>query len=116
MMRWWLVPIALVSYLVGTAAHELTHAAAARATGSEITDWSVWPTYVEYRPRTPICDPIIRGSTLGVAPLLLVLYAAILWLVPSATILACGGAVVGYLPRSQTDWAGVYDIYKGNFR
>lgn len=112
-MRWLVPAIAAVSYVVGTVAHELTHLGVARLTGSEILEISWWPTYVEYDPATPICDPIIRASTLGVTPAIIGSWLAVVVLWPSAITLSLLGGVIGYIPRSRTDWHGLWLIIIG---
>jgi len=102
------------AFLVGTAAHELTHWAVALAVGARIDEVWLFPPNprVVYEPATARSDRWVRASTI-VAALPLCVAAGLVAL--SASPVVAGTALVavaGYLPRSRSDWSGLSDVLK----
>lgn len=111
-MLYLLPALAFGYYLLGTIAHELTHALATVATGSVLVQVSLWPPFVDYKAKSGYAEGIIRTATVGVSVPILVVY--IMWLQAGVELakLAAGAFVIGYLPRSRTDWEPFAAIIK----
>lgn len=100
------------AFAVGTALHELTHVIAAWATGSSVKYVQAFPPEVGYVAAGARADSIVRVSTVLLSLPLLVGY--LFWLSNDAISWRLIGlaAVVGYLPRSESDWQPVADMIK----
>jgi len=111
-MSKYLVPFAAaVVYLLGLALHEFTHVGACWATGCSVEHLQVYPPEVGYIAATSRKDAFVRASTILLTVPLLVVF--MLWLsedVWSWRLLGLA-AVAGYLPRSESDWSGLVQLF-----
>jgi len=105
-----------VAFVAGTVAHELTHWATARLLGADVEQVrlvSAAPQVV-FRTQTPTVDVAIRGSTVPVALLVLVLVGIAGAGRPVRVQLVLAAAALGYLPRSASDWSAVRAAVTGS--
>jgi len=109
----WAVPVLVgLAFAAGTAVHEMTHVVACWLTGSSIKHITAIPPEVGYVAPSDRADSLVRVSTVVLSLPLLVVYG--LWLsgdMISWRLLGVA-AVVGYLPRSASDWAPVAELLK----
>jgi hypothetical protein len=109
---WWAVPAAAALYLIGTAAHELTHVLVCWLTDAEILSLNWRPLEVVFRSPNPRVHAYVSASTVAVSvPILL---GWLWWLLtdPWSWRWLGGAAVVGYFPRSDTDWEPVLSLFE----
>lgn len=107
MAEWWTVGAAAGLYALGTAAHELTHLLLCWLTGSRVKYVQAAPLEVGFEAPTPGVDALVRASTTAVSVPLVVGW--VIWLLgdPWSYRWLGAAAVVGYVPRSWTDWQPV---------
>lgn len=108
-----LVPaVAAGVYAVGLAVHELTHVVFCWLLGCRVEAVHVYPPAVDYYAPNTFADGLVRFSTVLLSVPLLVVYG--LWLLadPWSYRLFGLAAMAGYLPRSESDWAPVTQLFK----
>lgn len=108
----WIPIVSLVLYLLGTALHEATHIIACLVTGSKVRAITAHPTAVHYDPPSDRADRAVKMSPIPVSLPLLTGYLAYLSQDPFSIRLLGVAFVVGYIPRSKTDWAPLATIFK----
>jgi len=98
-----------LAFLAGTAAHEMTHWLAAKATGCRVESVRLFPPapQVVFDAATPGLDRTVRGITVPAAAIVLsaCLAASRGQSLAAQMIIAAFG--IAYLPRSRTDWQPV---------
>lgn len=108
----WVPIVSLGLYLLGTALHEATHVIACLVTGSRVHGITAHPTAVYYDPPSDRADRAVKVAPIAVSLPLLTGYLAYLSRDPFSIRLLGVAFVVGYIPRSQTDWAPLATIFK----
>lgn len=104
------VAVALAGYITGLVGHEATHLAACKLLGVPVDRVSVaWNRVtVHYSPLRPQDDDVIRAAPVMLFVPLVVVGVRLVLQAPSLLRgLLFFGLVVGYLPRSESDWQPV---------
>lgn len=108
----WVPIAALALYLLGTAVHECSHILACYATGSRVQGITAHPTAVYYDPPSDRADKAVKLAPVALSLPLLTGYFAFLFRDPFSIRLLGIAFVIGYIPRSQTDWGPLATIFK----
>ncbi len=108
-----LIPVASLSlYLLGTALHEATHVIACLVTGAKVDKITAHPTAVHYDPPSKRVDMAVKAAPVFAALPLTTGYLAYLARDPFSIRLLGLAFLIGYIPRSQTDWEPFATMFK----